>query len=455
MQRIWQQIVNFLVSFSNLFSSAKLAIFLLIILAIACIIGTIIPEPELCLKYFGKFGAGLIDALSLYDVYHTIWFRWLLGLLVLNLATCSLKRFPKTWRLLRVSKKAVDNKFLQHLSFHKRLTCTIPFNTIGDKLLQAVKKDFRQVEVEEAPTYYILGARRGYLSYLGPYIIHVSILIILIGGIINSKLGFSGLMIIPEGEVSNQIFLRSKSHKTVRLPFALKCNKFILEIYESGMPKAYISKVTVIDGDQRIPKTIEVNGPLDYKGMRFYQASYGIAPQPNLVFKIISREDKKISTVKATFNQPVSLPDNQGTFKVVRIEPNLMGVGPAFQIRLERSKNTEQFWVLERVPRFDALHRQGKYIFVVEDYTRYTGLQVRKNPGIWIIWIGCIILIFGLVISFFVVPQRLWIRAEPKDKGCRVIIGGIAHKRRVAFSYFFETFIKRLKEVIDVEPKGP
>lgn len=448
MQRIWQQ-------FINLFASAKLAIFLLIILAMVCIVGTIIPEPQLCLKYFGQFGTGLINILSLYDVYHTAWFRFLLGLLVLNLTTCSLKRFPKTWRLLRVSKNAVDSKFLQHLSFHHRLTCSIPFNAIKDKLVQAVKKDFRQLEVEEAPTHYVLGARRGYLSYLGPYIIHVSILIILIGGIISSKFGFSGFMPIPEGEVSNRVFLRSKSPKTVKLPFALKCDKFILQTYESGMPKAYISKITVIDGEHKIPKTIEVNGPLDYKGIRFYQASYGVAPQPDVVFKIISREDKKISIVRAAFNQPVSLPDNQSTFKVVRIEPDLMGVGPAFQIRLKRSKKAQDFWVLERMPGFDALHRQGKYIFVVEDYTRYTGLQVTKNPGIWVVWIGCIILIFGLVISFFVLPQRLWIRAEPRDKGCSVIIGGMAHKRRPAFAHFFETFIKRLKEVTDVEHKGP
>ncbi|MDL1973136.1 MAG: cytochrome c biogenesis protein ResB, partial [Deltaproteobacteria bacterium] len=89
---------------------------------------------------------------------------------------------------------------------------------------------------------------------------------------------------------------------------------------------------------------------------------------------------------------------------------------------------------------------------VIKDYTRYTGLQATKNPGIWVVWIGSIILIFGLFVSFFVIPQRLWIRAEPRDKGCTVIVGGMAYKHRPAFSNFFETFVKGVK---DVEHKGP
>ena len=46
------------------------------------------------------------------------------------------------------------------------------------------------------------------------------------------------------------------------------------------MPKEYLSKVTVIDGEKTIKKDITVNGPLDYKGLRFYQATYGVAPEP-------------------------------------------------------------------------------------------------------------------------------------------------------------------------------
>jgi cytochrome c biogenesis protein len=132
-----------------------------------------------------------------------------------------------------------------------------------------------------------------------------------------------------------------------------------------------------------------------------------------------------------------------------------MGVGPAFKIRLERSKDAEEFWVLDQFPQFDAFHRKGKYIFVVEDYARYTGLQVRKNPGIWIVWIGCIILIFALIISFFVIPQRLWIRAEPKGRKCSVMIGGITHKHRPTFARLFETLIKKIRGELNVEHKGP
>ena len=88
------------------FSSVKLTIILLILLALASIIGTLIPQmPQRESIEFARSLSSEVfhffDALDLFDMYHSMWFRLLIGCLGLNLVICSMNRFPGTWRLFR------------------------------------------------------------------------------------------------------------------------------------------------------------------------------------------------------------------------------------------------------------------------------------------------------------------------------------------------------------------
>ncbi|MDL1956061.1 MAG: cytochrome c biogenesis protein ResB [Candidatus Desulfofervidus auxilii] len=441
MKIILEKIFHFL-------SSVRLTIILLILLALACTCGTLLPQNQpltIYQKQFGNLGTKLIDALSLNDVYHAIWFQLLLFSLSINLIICSLDRLPKTWRLWRYEKKEVDKKFFKHLPLSEKIICSMPLEKAKEKIISLFEKDFPKIEVISNPVFALYG-KKGNISYWGPYIVHSGILVVLLGAIITSVFGFSGSMFIPEGEVSNTVFLHGKGHKIHNLPFSLKCEKFIIEYYPNGTPKEYISHLTIIDGKQKIPKIIKVNAPLDYRGFRFYQANYGVASRPTLTLFVINRKTGEKFEITVPFNQSVSLPDGKGSIKVVRAFSDLMNMGPAFQLVVIEDDKPQTTWVIERFPQFDAMHRKGKYAFVLKNYTRYTGLQVKKDPGVWIVWIGCLIIIGGLAIGLFVIPQKMWLHLTPHPKGCEILIGGMATKRRTLFKHTFQRWIKQIRE---------
>ena len=435
----------------NFFKSVKLTIFLLILLAVACTIGTLLPQNEpfqVYIREFGNIGAKLINTLVLYDVYHSSWFQILLVLFSINLIVCSLDRFPRTWRLYRFEKKDIDKNFFEHLPLTTNCITKLSFKEVKEKILTLLKKEHGKVSISEDTQGVIFHLKKGYISYLGPYIIHAGILIILVGALISSIFGFSGMMFIAEGERSNSIFLEGRRHHHVyNLPFSLKCNKFVVEYYKNGMPKEYRSHITVIDKDKKFETTIKVNSPLDYKGYRFYQANFGVASNPTIRLEITEKNTGKKFYVTVPFNKEVSLPYNLGTIKLIDAISDFRDLGPAFWLVLTHpnTKKEEQIILLSNFPEFDAMHRKDKYVFVVKDFTHYTGLEVRKDPGTWIVWLGCLVLIGGLMVSFFIIPQRLWLRLEPRDEGCQVWIGGMAGKRKEAFKQIFTNWVKTVK----------
>ncbi len=81
-------------------------------------------------------------------------------------------------------------------------------------------------------------------------------------------------MLIPETMERNKVFLFGNKG-TAELDFSIRCNSFAIDFYPNGMPKEYTSSLTVLEnGREVLTKTIEVNDPLTYKGITFYQSSY-------------------------------------------------------------------------------------------------------------------------------------------------------------------------------------
>ena len=84
---------------------------------------------------------------------------------------------------------------------------------------------------------------------------------------------------------------------------------------------------------------------------------------------------------------------------------------------------------------------------VLKDYSgvQYTGLQVVYDPGVWVIWTGCTLMVIGLYMAFFVSHRRVWARLEEKDGKVQLLLAGSASKNRDGFAEEF----KRLGGLID------
>ena len=189
---------GFLSVIYDLFRSLKLTISLLILLAILSIIGTLITQNATRSEYIQRYGPDLYEVLNffnLFDMYHSWWFSAILLLLVINLISCSLHRFPGVWK--QISREpnpgGIEDSMLKALPYVERVQIKSKSEAKADENIRThLKKWFgnpRLIETEKAITFY---SEKGRFSRLGVYITHSSILIILIGGILGSLLGFKG-----------------------------------------------------------------------------------------------------------------------------------------------------------------------------------------------------------------------------------------------------------------------
>jgi cytochrome c biogenesis protein len=232
----------------------------------------------------------------------------------------------------------------------------------------------------------------------------------------------------------------------------VRCDDFSVSFYEgSQRPKLYSSDLVIIENGQEVlKKTIVVNDPLNYKGLTFYQSSYGSAGDPVFRLRVRERASGEIIETTAKLGERLPLPGG-GTFSVINFTQNYDRFGPAVQMQMSTAdgRQANPFLVLQNFPDFDA-QRGDSYIFSLLDLQQryYTGLQVAKDPGVWVVWLGCFMMVFGSLGAFFLSHRRLWVTIQPLSKGVGVKLGGSAHRNQPAFALYFDGLRKELNDAL-------
>ncbi|WP_321965167.1 cytochrome c biogenesis protein ResB [Paraburkholderia sp. J7] len=299
----------------ELISSMRFAIALLVVLAIASIIGTVLTQDDPYPNYvnqFGPFWADIFRSLSLYTVYSAWWFMTILGFLVVSVSLCVIRNAPKMLADMRSWKDKVREGSLR--AFHHKgefavegATRAQTAATLG-KLAQRMGYKFVTRESDGAT---LIAAKRGALTKIGYIFAHLAIVIICLGGLLDSNLPikfqmwlfdktpirsntvindippehrlsqsnptFRGYAWVPEGQFVSTAILNQPDGSLIQdLPFSIQLNKFIVDYYSTGMPKLFASDIVVIDHKtgQRILARIEVNEPFEYDGVSIYQSSF-------------------------------------------------------------------------------------------------------------------------------------------------------------------------------------
>ncbi len=420
------------------FASIKLSVVLLIVLAVTSIIGTVIPQnadPASYFKSYGEVFYKIFKSLGLFDMYHSWWFLFILMMLTINLLVCSSKRLPTVWKIVAVKNPKFNKKRFDNIKRQDSFIVLSSPEKLKSIYESYIIKKLRYCHSEETDAGFVLYAERGRWTRMGVYIVHLSIIILFIGAIVGSLFGYNGWVNIPEGETVDHIRLRESS-KPYQLDFALRCNEFKATFYDSGMPKEYKSSLTIIENGQEVlTRSIVVNDPLRYKGVSFYQSGYGTLPPDRVTLKITDNKIGKSESIEALFHKKVNLPDNKGFFKVINFVSDFMNAGPAFQVQLlDNGKSPVLLRLFKNYPNLDRM-RKGRYLFSIESYPEvyYTGLQVTSDPGVWVVYAGCILLIIGITVTFFMSHNRLFVQVVRDKEGSRVTMAGTANKNRLAF----------------------
>lgn len=440
----------------DFFCSLKLAIVTLILLALTSIIGTVLQQNLAPQEYLQKYGMSestyqLLDSLQFFDMYHSWWFLGLMGLFAVNLICCSIKRFPGIWRTVHNPKLVADDSLFRTFSNRDEVVAESDVSTVRDQVVSLLGKRFAAPKVTEQDGQVYLFAEKGKYARFGVYVTHLSILVIFVGAMIGNVWGYKAFVNIVEGTKVDQIWPRA-GNEPIPLGFEVRCDDFEVTFYEGGgRPKEFTSDLVVLEnGQEVVRKTIEVNDPLNYKGLTFYQSSYGPAGDPTFRFRVTERATNETVEVMARQGRHVELPGGR-SFAVNRFAQNYDRFGPAVQLHVNTADggHGNPFIVLQNFPEFDA-RRGGDYIFTLLDVNQryYTGLQVAKDPGVWVVWIGCFLLVAGSMSAFFWSHRRLWVTIQPLDQGVGVKLGGTAHRNQPAFALYFDELKKDLKETL-------
>jgi len=436
----------------NFFISVKLAIFTLIILAIASIFGTIVEQnqpPEKYHQIYEDWAFALMNRINLFDMYHSWWFLALLVLFTVNLTCCTIDRFPKMLRVVRNPRTKLDENLEKTLSLSDRWKKKGAISDWAAKYSWALSSAFGKPKVTEEGGEVHLYAETGVASRFGVYVTHLSIIIIFIGAILGNVLGFKSYVNITDGEEVSHLDTRGgKEH--INLPFSVRNNRFWLETYPNGQPKKYASDLSVIEsGREVLRKTITVNDPLQYKGIWFYQSSYGQAGGTTALVSVRRPDGSPGKILSLAPNAPTPI-DGYGSVRGVNYDQNFQGRGPALQVVVEKpGKPADNFWLLQQLPDQDRQRNDALvFSFGGLDSKMFTGLQVAKDPGVNVVWLGCALMVIGITMAFFLSHQRVWVRlAQGQDGRVEVVLAGSASRNRLAFEKKFEKIQTSVKAV--------
>ena len=438
---------GFLPILYDLFRSLKLTIFLFILIAVISIIGTLIIQNATRSEYIQRYGISLYEVLNffnLFDMYHSWWFSAILLLLVINLITCSMNRLPGVWSQISRTPTGLEDPMLKALPYVERVQIKSKGEAKAEENVRSLlKKRFGNPKRLETESFITLFSEKGRFSRLGVYIAHMSLLFILIGGLIGSLYGFRGHVEILEGETVNQIFLRAKDGEVQKpIDFSVRCDDFKITYYdfpgkEEKHVKEYTSLLTILEnGKEILKKTVQVNHPLHYKELAFYQSNYGTVHDITLGIQWKNRKEKSIFKVPEGITVPV--PNSKDFIRVLQYALQVHNFGEGVQVVLFKpNQEPRPFWLLRAFPKLDE-ERKDEFLLTFEgDSPReYTGLQVTKDPGVWVVWTGCGLMIFGSIVSFFFSHQRVWVRI-PKGPGGEIVLAGSANKNRMGFEKTF------------------
>jgi len=438
------------------FCSVKLTVYTLILLAVTSIIGTIILQngrPQEYINLYGEAFYNLIKVFNLNDMYHAWWFLLLLGTLCINIVVCSIERLNSTWKIIFPKKIKFNKERFRKLKNLETFRIDKTDPSISDTCEAFLSKKIGKVIKEETESGRVMYAEKGRWTRLGVYVIHSSIILLLIGALIGAFFGFKANMQLDEGETSDTAFL-AKKRLPVNIGFSIRCNDFDVKFYDTGAPEEFRSNLTIIEnGKESFTRDIRVNHPLRYKGINIFQSSYGTAAPDSVAMDIIRLSDKTVVSQKIKIGQEIQLPDDKGLFKLEGFLPHFdfrgHNLGEAFIGKItQKDDKSFQIALPTKFPTFDKM-RKGSFAFVVKAFEQkyYTGLQITKDPGIWYVYSGFILMIIGCWITFFMSHQSYFIEIEnSRENGTKVSISGTTNRNSQGMKLKIKKIALKLKD---------
>jgi len=331
----------------------------------------------------------------------------------------------------------------------------------------------------------ILGRKR-MDGIFGSDIVHLGLLIIIVGGIVTAVGGFRTNLALGEGEVV----------EVPKAGFGVRLDRFETETYADGNIKDWKSTVTVIEnGGEARTQIVEVNHPLVYGGFSFYQSAYGYdwdaatlelwigksreaaqkGDEAGAGVAAGAEKDAAGQIIKVRVGAKAALGDAEGTEILARrfLPDFVIGENGVPEARSDQPNNPAALidawqggnkmfsgWIFAAYPEFGQSHgasgaagaggaRETAPALRIElrdfDMPQYSVIQAAKDPGVSFIWLGCLLVMAGLVLAFYRPTWEIRMVVEESADG-KVLVraGGIAVKSRDRFAADFARVMSKI-----------
>lgn len=415
----------------RIIANLRFSVFILLLISFVSIAGTVIEQDQLIEVYkknypltnpvFGFLTWDQILKFGLNHVYKTWWFLTLNFLFGMSLISCTfLQQLPS----VKIARRC--QFFRMPGQFCKLKIFTILNNFSFDRILLKIQKNNYSIFQQKN----IIYCYKGLTGRIAPILVHFSIILILLGTIVGSLFGFKAQEIIPKAEhfhIQNTINVGQFS---IIPKTTARINDFWITYTKNKTISQFYSDLSVFNdqGNETKRKTISVNHPFIYKSIYYYQTDWNLI---GLRFQIAQNEIIEYPLI--------NLLKNQNKVWLTWISPNQL-------------VNKGIIAIIDNIEGYCSIYDEtGKFLgnielnetidlqipFTLLEILSSTGLQIKIDPGIRIIYSGFLFLMITALMSYITYSQ-IWIL----KKNQKLLIGGTTNRAFFNFELEFFKFIK-------------
>lgn len=479
----------------NYFSSVKVAIGIIVVILIASAVGTIFPqqqyipvpvptEADVARFYtdtYGKLGT-IFYTLGFHNMYSSWWFVSLLVALGTSLVICSLDRVVPLYRALSKPRVNQHSSFLkgQRVYGETELTEGQDAEALTAATAAALKKKgYRIFQSGHA-----ILAEKGRFSRWGPYINHIGLIIFLLGVLMRNIPGFylDEFVWVREGQTiaipDTPYYVKNVEYKTEYWSEEEMAQK--LDLNGGVIPKNYqTDAILYLNKNADLPGAtpdlveikrgpIVVNHPMEHEGLALYQSGFQEMQLGAMNFVLIDKQNgrKEVAPFKLDlYDVPPEQEIAEGVkVRVIDYFPDfIMGSDgkPSTQTNLPKNPMI----VLEITSEADQIKEKLVYVsgtviteredsrytldFNMPDLIDISGLMVRKDKAVPLIYFGSFVFMVGVAMGFFWQHRRIWLQLH----GTRVLLAGHTNKNWYGLRREVEAMIQEIKLPITLAEK--
>lgn len=471
---------SLLVRFLELLSSVRFGVVLLVLLVLASMVGMLVMQQEVdgFAKYYAELTPAqqlLYGSLGFFDIYHSWYFNALLLVLSLNIILASIDRFPKAWTFISRPKLDASANWLRGQPQHAEFESPGPSRAgVAAQIAEAWRSAGLKPVITEKGGRTFVFAERNAWNRLGAYAVHVALLTIFTGGFLTSQFGRTGQMPLKPGETTNELSevvfnLDELSKRSVQLPFEVTCTDIQQKlIKKDGSITAdntidWLTRIKIKDESGEREALVHMNKPYDYRGYRFFQASFinvGRARQITLRVTpaqggeaqevVIARDGSAALSDGTTLHFDEFLPD----FIIAGREAttasgNYDNPAAVLTVRTPAGESKRAYAFAQELPTGAPVGAPvGGYKYRLLDFEKVPDahvLSVQRDPGATVFYIGGALLTLSLSAVFFFSHQRFWAVVEDRGRDMFSVVAGANTNRNLqALEDHFKNIMQRI-----------